>query len=240
MCWIRLTSFIVLSLFLHAALAVSLFLLQPVSSASQVEPMSIAMVTLAAPSNIAEPVNVAVSESETVIEPKSESDVEAKIALPVKKKVIHKKPIVKQNPKPKQLVEHRIKQKSSGDESNQQQTNVASQLTSDNSIDINNNQQSSLVNSSTMAIHGPKALRIQHPNYPDRARKLGKEGYVNVLYDIDENGRVINLEVVDSSPRGMFEREVKRAMNRWYYEKIPAKGLKKTFLFKIDGSINLS
>ncbi|QLK88394.1 TonB family protein [Arsenophonus endosymbiont of Aphis craccivora] len=115
-----------------------------------------------------------------------------------------------------------------------------SKLASDDHVGVNNNQQTNQIASSSIAIDGPRALRIQHPDYPDRARKLGKEGYVNVLYDIDENGRVVNLEVVDSSPRGLFEREVKRAMNRWYYEKIPAKGLKKTFLFKIDGSINLS
>lgn len=149
------------------------------------------------------------------------------------------KSIVKQNSKPKLLVEQHIK-KTIGKQSDQQQVNLMNKLASDENVGVNDNLQTSQLSSSSIVIDGPKALRIQHPDYPDRARKLGKEGYVNVLYDIDENGRVINLEVVDSSPSGLFEREVKRVMNRWYYEKIPAKGLKKTFLFKIDGSINLS
>ncbi|WGO82384.1 TonB family protein [Arsenophonus apicola] len=233
--WIRSASFIGLSLFLHASLAVSWFLLQAPLSASTTESMSVAMVTLAAPNGISKSVNVAVNEPEAVIQPKIESDVEPTMALPMQKKVMQKKLIAKQNPKSKQLLEQHIK-KTIIEQSNQQQANVVS----NDNVGVNNHQQASQMDTSSIAIDGPKALRIQHPDYPDRARKLGKEGYVNVLYDIDENGRVVNLEVVDSSPRGMFEREVKRAMNRWYYEKIPAKGLKKTFLFKIDGSINLS
>ncbi|MDR5610908.1 MULTISPECIES: TonB family protein [unclassified Arsenophonus] len=235
--WIRSASFIVLSLFLHASLAVSWFLLQPTLSASSAESMSVTMVALAAPSGISQSVNV--KQRVTEIAPKIEPDAEAKLALPMKKKVTPKKSIVKQNSKSKQLVENHIK-KTITEQSNQSQDNVVSKLASDDHVGVNNNQQTNQIASSSIAIDGPRALRIQHPDYPDRARKLGKEGYVNVLYDIDENGRVVNLEVVDSSPRGLFEREVKRAMNRWYYEKIPAKGLKKTFLFKIDGSINLS
>lgn len=50
--WIRSESFIVLSLFLHASLAVSWFLLQPTLSASSAESMSVTMVALAAPSGI--------------------------------------------------------------------------------------------------------------------------------------------------------------------------------------------
>lgn len=232
--WIRSASFIALSLFLHASLAVSWLLLQPMLSASTAKSMSVSMVTLAAPDGISQSVKIADNKPEGAIKPKIESDVEPKLALPVKKKIMQKKSIVKQNSKSKQLVERQIK-KTIVEQSNQQQANI-----SDDNIGVNNNQQASQMASPPFAIEGPKALRIQHPDYPDRARKLGKEGYVNVQYDIDENGRVVNLEVIDSSPRGMFEREVKRAMNLWYYEKIPAKGLKKTFLFKIDGSINLS
>ncbi|MFS1538672.1 MAG: TonB family protein [Candidatus Phlomobacter fragariae] len=237
--WICWASFIVLSLFLHASLAVSWFLLQPTLSVSSAEYMSVAMVTLSAPVGITKSLNVASNEPETVIEPKIDSDVESKMALPMKKKVKKEKAIIKRNPKSKQLIEHPIK-KTIVEESKQQQVNEVSKLASDDNVVVNNNQQTSQVTSPSVAIDGPKALRIQHPNYPQRARKLGKEGYVSVLYDIDKNGRVVNLEVVDSSPRGLFEREVKRAMNRWCYEKISAKGLKKTFLFKIDGSINFS
>lgn len=73
-----------------------------------------------------------------------------------------------------------------------------SKLASDDHVGVNNNQPTNQIASSSIAIDGPRALRIQHPDYPDRARKFGKEGYVNVLYDIDKNGRVVNLEVVDS------------------------------------------
>ncbi|MEX6225286.1 TonB family protein [Providencia hangzhouensis] len=85
---------------------------------------------------------------------------------------------------------------------------------------------------------GPKALHKQPPMYPDRARRLGKEGYVKVRYDIDDSGRVTNIEFVEVSPKGLFEREVKRAMNRWAYEKQPAKGYVTEIYFKLDGTVS--
>lgn len=95
-------------------------------------------------------------------------------------------------------------------------------------------------NSSSSGARGPKALRRQAPSYPDRARRLGKEGVVKVRYDIDTDGRITNVEIIEATPKGLFEREVKRAMNRWLYEQKPQPTTGKIveIRFKIDGTVS--
>ncbi|RQW63600.1 energy transducer TonB [Vibrio viridaestus] len=59
--------------------------------------------------------------------------------------------------------------------------------------------------------------RVQ-PNYPSRALRRNIEGYVVVRFDIDENGRPFNIQVVESKPSRMFDREAIRAVKRWKYQ----------------------
>ncbi len=59
------------------------------------------------------------------------------------------------------------------------------------------------------------------PRYPISAARNGIEGYVVMTFDILENGGVDNINVVTSSPKGVFDKEAKKALERWKY--LPAK-----------------
>lgn len=65
---------------------------------------------------------------------------------------------------------------------------------------------------------GPVAIRQMSPNYPVRARISGQEGYVELAFSIDYNGRVAEVRVVDSWPRRVFDRSAKRAIKGWRFD----------------------
>ena len=44
------------------------------------------------------------------------------------------------------------------------------------------------------------------------------KGYVVVKFDIGENGRVSNVEVVESTPSGIFDTAATTAVRKWIYE----------------------
>lgn len=98
--------------------------------------------------------------------------------------------------------------------------------------------QASVPGASTTA--GPKALSKAKPTYPARALALGVEGQVKVQYDIDENGRVTNVRVLEATPRNTFEREVKQVMRKWRFEAVAAKDYVTTIVFKIGGNMEMN
>src|SRR5690554_2213905 len=55
------------------------------------------------------------------------------------------------------------------------------------------------------------------PNYPQRALAAGIEGEVTLAFTITADGRVENLRVTHAEPRGVFEREARRAAARWRF-----------------------
>ncbi|MGB0898113.1 MAG: TonB family protein [Psychrobium sp.] len=59
------------------------------------------------------------------------------------------------------------------------------------------------------------------PRYPIQAARNGVEGYVEMTFDILENGSVTNINVSESQPKGVFDKEAVRALARWKY--LPAK-----------------
>lgn len=82
---------------------------------------------------------------------------------------------------------------------------------------------------------GAKAINKAKPLYPPRARAMGIEGKIIVKYDIDADGRVINIQIVSESPKNMFNSEVKRAMKRWRFEaNKPTYNQKVTISFKLN------
>lgn len=235
--WMRWTLIIVISLSIHAGLAMAWIFNQP-NLARDPEPLTIAMVAFAAPEPASEPVEQVETpvepEPEPVIEPEPEPVVEPVIALP------KKKPEVKKKPKPKQEEKKKVKEDVKPVEKqlamNDLKSDVTAPKTNNNAIKTANNTGAS--NSQSTKKGGPRALHKQAPSYPERARRLGKEGYVKVRYDIDDGGRVTNIEFVEASPKGLFERDVKRAMNRWTFEKQPAKGYVTEIYFKLDGTVS--
>ncbi|MEZ8146712.1 energy transducer TonB [Enterovibrio norvegicus] len=56
------------------------------------------------------------------------------------------------------------------------------------------------------------------PSYPAKALRRRIEGYVVIRFTIDETGRPQDLEVVEASPKRVFERDAMRALKRWKYQ----------------------
>ncbi|MBM7072788.1 TonB family protein [Shewanella sp. 202IG2-18] len=56
------------------------------------------------------------------------------------------------------------------------------------------------------------------PQYPIDAARDGKEGWVLVKFDINNQGQVINAEVLDADPKRTFDKEALRAVKKWKYQ----------------------
>jgi protein TonB len=56
-----------------------------------------------------------------------------------------------------------------------------------------------------------------NPRYPRIAAVKGIEGFVTLSFDISNNGSTKNINIVDASPKGIFERDAKRALKKWKY-----------------------
>ncbi len=57
-----------------------------------------------------------------------------------------------------------------------------------------------------------------NPTYPPKAQRNGIEGFVTLRFDISELGHPINVSVVKSDPRGIFEKQARRALRKWKYD----------------------
>ena len=64
----------------------------------------------------------------------------------------------------------------------------------------------------------PIAQYQSRASYPRSALKRGIEGYVDVQFDVDKQGKTQNIMVVGSSPAGVFERAAMKAVSQWKYQ----------------------
>lgn len=60
-------------------------------------------------------------------------------------------------------------------------------------------------------------VRIE-PQYPRRPAMDGIEGFVTLSFDINEQGRPVNIQVIEAKPKGKFETSARQALRRWKYE----------------------
>lgn len=55
------------------------------------------------------------------------------------------------------------------------------------------------------------------PEYPKRAQRMGKEGFVVIEYTIDTEGQVVEPKVIDADPPEMFDDAAIAAIKKWKY-----------------------
>lgn len=64
----------------------------------------------------------------------------------------------------------------------------------------------------------PKALRQVRPEFPEKARRQGVQGYVKVSMFVSESGDVARVRVLDASPTGVFEQAAETAVRNWEFQ----------------------
>jgi len=57
-----------------------------------------------------------------------------------------------------------------------------------------------------------------NPKYPMDAMRKGTEGWVKLVFDINEVGKVVNISVVDSQPKRIFDKAARHALRKWKYQ----------------------
>jgi len=60
-------------------------------------------------------------------------------------------------------------------------------------------------------------VRIE-PKYPVQAARDGVEGWVRLAFSVNSAGQVTDIQVIDSEPKRLFEREAIRALQQWKYQ----------------------
>lgn len=84
----------------------------------------------------------------------------------------------------------------------------------------------------------PVVLEQVEPHYPRRARVRDVEGFVELAFSVNEDGRTYDIEVVEAIPSGIFERESRRALRQWKFAPLPETGsarrLTQTFNFDLE------
>lgn len=64
---------------------------------------------------------------------------------------------------------------------------------------------------------GGEIVHMQEPEYPRRAMRYGREGWVELEFVIGVDGNVRDVEVLDADPRGYFEDAAAEAISQWRY-----------------------
>ncbi len=70
---------------------------------------------------------------------------------------------------------------------------------------------------------GNPLLRIK-PEYPIKARLQGIEGWVLLQFSITKTGGVSDIKILNSKPRGIFEKSAIRAILKWKYKPLMDNG----------------
>jgi TonB family protein len=81
-------------------------------------------------------------------------------------------------------------------------------------------EQQNVVSASTL-----KRTKMVAPVYPSTALKKGIEGWVEVSFNVTQNGTVENVEVRNSSPAEVFDDAAIRAVRQWRFEPVARNGV---------------
>ena len=56
------------------------------------------------------------------------------------------------------------------------------------------------------------------PVYPLRARRRGIEGWVRLSFVVNTSGNVVQVQILEAEPAGVFEKSVRQCVTRWRFE----------------------
>ncbi|MHA6288977.1 energy transducer TonB [Maricaulis sp. CAU 1757] len=62
-----------------------------------------------------------------------------------------------------------------------------------------------------------EAVELVAPEYPRGAERRGIEGTVRIEYSVDADGQVVNAQIVEATPAGVFDRAALSAIESWRY-----------------------
>lgn len=89
-------------------------------------------------------------------------------------------------------------------------------------------------------LEGFLPVNLVSPSYPSRALERGVEGRVTVQFDIDTKGKAVNVKIVQSTARGIFDKAVLKALEQSQFQPIRVNGhpiitknVNETFLFTL-------
>lgn len=96
-----------------------------------------------------------------------------------------------------------------------------------------------ILSRSVRKLASPLYKQNMSPPYPRKARRLGYEGIVLLKVLIDENGRVDDLAVIQSSGHTVLDRAALSAVKKWLFEPGTEGGIKKKMWVKIPVRFDL-
>ncbi|MDY6972186.1 MAG: energy transducer TonB [Thermodesulfobacteriota bacterium] len=70
----------------------------------------------------------------------------------------------------------------------------------------------------------PVALFRMRPSYPLKAKKNNTTGRVEFRFLVDRDGRVKEVEILDSTPHGLFDQATREAVMKWRFQPAKVKG----------------
>jgi periplasmic protein TonB len=83
-------------------------------------------------------------------------------------------------------------------------------------------------------------VRIE-PDYPPQAKDRGIEGWVLFSFTVTKEGRVKDVVILDSQPKGLWDRNTIRAVQNWRYQPalkdgkpVEVAGIKAKYAFELD------
>jgi protein TonB len=57
-----------------------------------------------------------------------------------------------------------------------------------------------------------------NPKYPMDAMRKGTQGWVKLAFDVNEIGKVVNVSIIDSQPKRIFDQAARQALRKWKYQ----------------------
>jgi len=74
------------------------------------------------------------------------------------------------------------------------------------------------------------------PKYPMDAMRNGIQGWVRLAFDVNEIGKVVNVSVIDSQPKRIFDKAARQALRKWKYQ---AKSVNGKSVFQENRTVQL-